>query len=227
MFQLKTFAQILLLFGLINNVTINAQEKEKFAEPGNLIKIKINNFSDLNDPKFRCFPENDSWEAVRTFDNQVIIIFSTNVKGTYTFVLAGNKDNKTILSIYTIIIGPKPGPEPNPSPPEPIIEGKYTKDLRPIYLTSPDNKSLLKLIEIYSLLANKTNNITSYKQLSEVLAQTTKEILGETSLINLRDKVALILQTDLANRNATVYDPEKAKLIFIELAKSLKPLISN
>lgn len=209
------------------------------VKPGSMVKIDITNVDAVNDPKIQCSPENSEWAAMRDFsgNNPVILFFpSADSAGkTFTFVVAGNKDNKTVLTLHTITVEgvPKPvPPEPKPVPPEPKPAGKYTDVLTPAYMVSPDEDSLIKLIMTYEAVADQSSKLTSYKQCNDVLAAATTKVMGETpgnrtKLVAVRDKVANILQADLANRNSTVYDSAATKALFLEIAKSLKPLVKN
>jgi quinol monooxygenase YgiN len=200
------------------------------VEPGDLVRIMITEISDLNDPKFQCVPPNDKWVAVKSFDNQAMIIFSTKTPGTYTFGLAGNKDNKTYLILKQVIVGVLPEPlPPNPPPPVPPTPnpgGKYTTILSAPYMVSPDNDSLIKLISVYKSMAAQAKSISNYSQMMAALVASTKDTLtSETKLRGVRDAVADILQNDLANRNSIAYDAAKTEAIFNELANSLKALV--
>jgi hypothetical protein len=74
-------------------------------------------------------------------------------------------------------------------------------------------------------MAQNSGSLVNYRQMADALASATKAAIGELDLRAVRDKVADILQNDLANRNSQVYDPVATKTIFEELAKSLEPLL--
>lgn len=191
-------------------------------ETGELARINIDGIKGLHDPKLECFPKNDSWEAVQRLDGSPVILFYTKKEGIYTFIVAGNKDNKTYFEIFQIQVGKTPNPGPGPSPPPPGPEGKYTQRLRSFYLVNPDENGLTKLIGVYRAMASQSNQISSYKQMNEALALATKAAIGDISLRGVRDEVALILQSDLANRNSTAYNAAATANIFNELVKSLE-----
>jgi hypothetical protein len=206
------------------------------VKAGELVKISVSEIADLNDPKFQCVPDNVNWFAVKSFDGQAMILFATTKPGTYTFSMAGNKDNKTFAILKQVkVIGSDPGPptppgpvppNPPPVPPDPIKPGKYTSMLSAPYMVSPDNTRLLKLIGVYEAMAAQAKTITNYKQMMSALADSAKEALGgETPLRGVRDKVAEILQDDLANRGSAPYDAKKTEAIFTEIAFSLMPLV--
>ena len=83
-----------------------------YVEPGELCRIQIDGLDALNDPKIKCFPENQSWEAIRRLDGSPTVLFYTKKEGSYTFVIAGNKDNKTVLTVHQVIVGRGPIPPP-------------------------------------------------------------------------------------------------------------------
>jgi len=226
---------IWLLF-LATNV-IQAQTKTEgpnAIEPGTLARITIQGLDELNDPKIECYPKNDQWEAVKRLDGTPVILFYTSQKtvGTFNFVIAGNKDNKTTLIVHEVTVGVSPpvppGPIPVPPGPIPVPDGKYTTKLRSVYMVAPDNANLIKLIDVYTSMANQSGNISNYRQMATALETSVKNKLDNTTTLQpLKDAVAEILQTDLANRNSTPYDAAAAKTIFLELAKSLQPLVNK
>jgi hypothetical protein len=221
---LNKLVQIVILF--LCNSSLFGQPKfdgPRQIEPGELARISIEGIKGLNDPKIDCVPKNDSWEAMQRLDGSPVILFYTRKEGTYTFIVVGNKDNKTYFDVFTVIVGKPLPPGPTPGPPD----GKYTSQLRSQYLVSPDNTSLIKLIAVYQSMGNRAAQVENYKQLSDALASATKTAIGEVTLRGVRDSVALILQNDLANRNATKYDPVAASAIFKELANSLSPLLEK
>lgn len=225
----KLFSAVLLNLLLVNALVGQLKtDGPVYVEPGELARIAVTGLEGLNDPKIECFPPNTSWEAVRRLDGSPTILFYTKKEGTYNFVVAGNKDNKTILVLHQVTVGraPPPGPGPKP-PPVPDEGGKYTKDLRAPYLVNPDNNSLIKLISVYESMASQASTMMSFKQMHDALKSATEMSVGPTALKGVRDAVAVILQTDLANRNAVKYDPVATKAIFNELATSLKPLLEK
>lgn len=200
----------------------------KQTDVGKVVRINIDGLKGLNDPKMACVPENDAWEAVQKLNGDPLLLFFPDKEGLYTFIIAGNKDNKTYFTTFQVQVGkgPAPGPQPGPTPvPGPVEKGKYTDRLRSPYLVSPNNASLLKLIAVYRSMAQNSGSMTSYKQAQDALAAATKSAIGELDLRNVRDTVADILQADLANRASATYDPVATKAIFDELAKSLTPLL--
>lgn len=203
-------------------------EGPQTIEVGELARINIDGIKGLNDPKIKCIPENSSWEAVQRLDGSPVIVFFTKKAGLYTFIVAGNKDSKTYFESFQVQVGAAPEPlPPPPPPPPPSVAGKYTKRLTSPYMVNPDNSSLLKLIGIYQSVAGRAGEVQTYKQLETALAKATGEALGQTALRGVRDEAALILQTDLAPRNAVQYDPVATSNVFNELAKSLTPLLEK
>lgn len=197
------------------------------GQPGDLIKIKITEFKDLNDPKVICTPENEKWEVIKNLDGDLVIIFATKDPGIYNFTIAGNKENKTYLAGHAVQIGnnPIPPPGPGPVPPGPV-PGKYSAELRPIYMVSPNKVALSKLITVYRAVGSKASSMTTWKNLELVLVNSTKEVLAPTDLSALRTATSEILQRDLTNRGGVPYDAAKAAIIFEDLAKSLEALES-
>jgi len=221
--SLRKLAQKVLLITFLAMPSVSLaqikMEGPKQIEAGELARINIDGIKGLNDPKIECFPKNDSWEAVQRLDGSPVIIFYTKKEGIYTFIVAGNKDNKTYFVIFQIQVGKPDVPTPGP--------GKYTQRLRSLYLVNPDEAGLTKLFSVYKSMAAQSDKITSYKQMNDALALATKGAIGEISLRGVRDEVALILQTDLANRNSMTYNATATSTIFLELAKSLSALLEG
>lgn len=233
--SLRKLVQKLLLTGLFLALPSNifAAGPVKMSgpanvEPGELARISIEGIKGLNDPKITCIPENDSWEAMQKLNGDPVLLLFTKKSGLYTFVVAGNKDNLTYFATFQVQVGKNPGPLPPGPGPDPLpIPGKYTEQLRSAYMVSPNNASLSKLIAVYKSVASNAGSVVNYKQMNDALAAATKSAIGELDLRGVRDKVADILQADLANRNSQTYDPVATRAIFEELAKSLTPLLDQ
>jgi hypothetical protein len=230
--SLRKLAQKLLLFGVFLGPSSNifATTPLKMSgpinvEPGELAAISISGIKGLNDPKITCIPENSSWKAMQELNGDPVLLLFTKKSGLYTFIVAGNKDNLTYFATFQVQVGKSP--VPGPQPPDPSVSGKYTKQLTSVYLVSPNNTSLSKLISVYQAMASNSGSVVNYKQMNDALATATKSAIGDLDLRGLRDAVALILQSDLANRNSQTYDPAATKAIFEELAKSLTPLLEG
>lgn len=230
--SLRKLAQKLLLMsvflGLPSNIFATGLVKMSGptnVEVGELARISIEGIKDLNDPKITCIPENDSWEAMQKLNGDPVLLLFTKKSGLYTFIVAGNKDNLTYFATFQVQVGPVTPPGPVPPVPGPV--GKYTEQLRSAYTVSPNNASLSKLIAVYKSMASNSANITNYKQMNDALATATKSAIGDLDLRGVRDKVASILQEDLANRNSQTYDSAATKAILEELAKSLTPLLEG
>jgi len=225
--SLRKLAQKVLLITFLAMPSVSLaqikMEGPKQIEAGELARINIDGIKGLNDPKIECFPKNDSWEAVQRLDGSPVIIFYTKKEGIYTFIVAGNKENKTYFVIFQIQVG-KAVPVPDVPTPGP---GKYTQRLRSLYLVNPDEAGLTKLVSVYKSMAAQSAQITSYKQMNDALALATKGAIGDITLRGVRDEVALILQTDLANRNSMTYNATATSTIFLELAKSLSALLEG
>jgi hypothetical protein len=237
----KLAQKVILLVTFLSLTTVFPQEGHagdlisvtgpRQTEVGHIVRINIDGLKGLNDPKIACVPTNDNWEAVQKLNGDPMLLFFPDQEGLYTFIMAGNKDNKTVFSTFQVQVGkpapkpPGPGPGPDPKPPEPVVNGKYTDQLRSPYLVSPNNASLSKLIAVYKSMAQNSGSLVNYRQMADALASATKAAIGELDLRAVRDKVADILQNDLASRNSQTYDPVATKAIFEELAKSLAPLL--
>ncbi len=236
--KFKTVGQIVLLTVFLNCPFLIAAPKftgPTSVKPGTLTKLSIDGIDGLNDPKIECSPTSHNWTAVRDFFNKnPVILFmptSDDTGKTFNFVVAGNKDSKTFLTIHVITVEGvvPPGPEPKPPGPEPGPEpkppgGKYTEELKSAYLVNPDAQSLAKLIGVYEAMSNHSGMFTNYRIMWETLIKSTAEAVGPNKLTAVRDKVALILQRDLADRASDAYDPKLAAKVFKDLADSLKPL---
>jgi hypothetical protein len=228
MMSLRKLVQILLLTGILPGACFGQLKFEgpRQVEPGELARIAIDGVKGLNDPKIECVPKNTAWEAVQRLDGSPVIIFYTKQEGIYTFIVVGNKDNKTYLETFTLVVG-RLVPPPPPLPPVPVTIGKYTKRLSSPYQVSPDNESLSKLIGVYQAIANRAAQMQNYKQVESVLADSTEKAIGKTALRAVRDEVSVILQADLAVRGSTTYDSVATMTIFTELVKSLTPLLEK
>lgn len=120
-------------------------EGPKEATTGYRIKAKLT--LDVVDPKIDCFPSNDDWVAGQDFSGNKYIDFVPGKKSVpagqksqlYTFVVAGNKANKTYLELWQVTV--TPDGEVIPPTPAPDATQLY-KDLFAAYKVSPNATAL-------------------------------------------------------------------------------------
>lgn len=131
-------------------------EGPKEATTGYRVKAKLT--ADVADLQIKCFPSNDDWYAVQDLSGNKFIDFVPGKKSVpagqssqlYTFVVAGNKANKTYLELWEVVV--KPDGEVIP-PPKPVPEPEKTqlyKDLFAAYKVSPSADALKLHIKLYT-----------------------------------------------------------------------------
>lgn len=182
-------------------------EGPKDATVGYRVKAKLT--ADVTDMKLKCFPSNDDWMGVVDFEGQKWIDFvpGRRILGDagqpklFTFVIAGNKANKTYLETWEVMVNPDGEviPPPKPKPPEP--ESQLSKDLKAAYLVNPNEQAKTKLIAVYTKLINDSPKITSFKQAAEQLSKETPAAIG-TDLQSVRDVVAEYLVANLGRQGS-------------------------
>lgn len=186
----------------------------KKAEPKTLVKLKIEGEVG-KDPQIVCIPENEDYEIVKNLKDELVIIFVPQQSKDYTFILASNKAEKTVLLLHSIIIG-------TPTPPPDPVNNPYFNDLKGAYLVSPDKASLNVLIEIYTQVGTtKFNNGT---EASQALKTVTDNRLPKTSLRTVRDQVATIMAKDVASTTDTFWNQNQFELVFKNIIAALKLL---
>lgn len=171
---------IALLSVMIANTFAFAQikiEGPKEATVGYRVKAKLT--LDVTDPQVKCFPANDDWYAVQDLSGQKYIDFVPGKKSVpsgqksqlYTFVVAGNKGNKTFLETYEVTVLPDGEVAPPPTPkPEPEKTALY-KDFLAAYKVSPNADSLKLHIKLYEEFLNdvKSDKFSSAKAAGDSL----------------------------------------------------------
>jgi hypothetical protein len=120
----KLAQKVILVVTFLCLTTVSPQEgyaevTVRQTEVGRVVRINIDGLKGLNDPKIDCVPKNDNWEAIQKLNGDPMLLFFPDTEGLYTFVMAGNKDNKTFYHTFQVQVGkgPKPpGPGPGPGP---------------------------------------------------------------------------------------------------------------
>ena len=127
---------------------INAQVKidgPKEATVGYRVKAKLT--LDVLDPQIKCFPTNDDWYPVQDLSGNKFIDFVPGKKVipdgqdsiVFTFVVSGNKDNKTYLEIWQVKIIPDEESTPLPKP---NSSSQLYKELLAAYKVAPNASAL-------------------------------------------------------------------------------------
>lgn len=181
-------------------------EGPKEGTVGYRVKAKLS--ADVTDMKLKCFPANDDWMGVVDFEGQKWIDFVPGKKllapgeksKLFTFVVAGNKANKTYLETWEVVVLPDgevaPVPVPVPTPDSPLM-----KDLKAAYLVFPNAASKAKLITVYEKLAADAPKLTSFKQAADQLSRETPLAIG-MDLQPVRDVVADYLVTNVGRQGS-------------------------
>ena len=185
----KVLVLIVLLIN-VNNMFGQKIEAPEKGETKTLIRLKI--VGDVGkDPSIVCIPNNKDYEVCRDLNGNLQILFVPQKVNSYNFILASNKDSKTILLIHTIDITEVDPPKPLPNP------NKYFGVLKTAYQVSPDPENLKVLIEIYKTVSS--TNFTTGNEATTTLKTITSQKLTTTQLRSVRDAVAKILTEDLNN----------------------------
>lgn len=200
----------ILAFGSVANAQIKV-EGPKEGTVGYRVKAKLT--TDVADMKLKCFPANDDWMGVVDFEGQKWIDFVPGRKllapgeksKLFTFVVAGNKANKTFLETWEVVISPDgevtPVPVPNPPGPTPAPDTQLMKDLKAAYLVFPNDAAKTKLIGVYVKLVVDAPKLTSFKQAADQLSRETPAAIG-TDLQAVRDVVAEYLVANVGRQGS-------------------------
>lgn len=215
---LIVFASLLLLpLNAFSQIKI---EGDKNATVGYMLKLKLTQL-DVTDPQIKCFPDNPDWIATKDFANQAWIIFVPGKKSIpvgqssalYTFVIAGNKENKTYLETFEVIVRSdesEPAPSPNPS--------ELFKDLKAAYLVSPDEEGKAQLIKVYEAFLQDIINdkFKSFKEAGDSLAE-----VAPKRLQKVKDVVANYF---VKNVGQSGWNKDKLSTAVTEVITALKKL---
>lgn len=178
------------------------------------------------DPQFACSPSNNDWKALKTLDGELVIIFTPTKDATYTFIVASNKENKTLLDAKTIVIGVGPTPVIPVPDEEAKKPGKYEDRLKAAYMVSPDSDNLKLLIK--SLNDTKASSYTTLADAAKDLkAKTTADGLGDSSspiLRKVRDEIKSIIVEEFGEDGSKPFNAASYKKTLDEIVKSLKKL---
>lgn len=188
----------------------NAQIKidgPKEATTGYRVKAKLT--LDVTDPQIKCFPANDDWYAVQDLSGAKFIDFVPGRKSVpegqsqqlYTFVVAGNKANKTYLELWEVVVKPDgevipPAPKPKPIPPD--EQTQLYKDMFAAYKVFPSASGLKFHREKYAefLAEVKADKYTSAAAAGNALADKFK---ASSDLKGVREVVTDYLQKNAGN----------------------------
>lgn len=174
-------------------------------------RVKAKLTADVTDLKLKCFPANEDWMGVVDFEGQKWIDFVPGKKilgdagqpKLFTFVIAGNKANKTYLEAWEVVINPDGEviPPPKPPGPTPAPDSQLMKDLKAAYLVSPNEASKAKLIGVYTKLIADAPQFKSFKEAAASLSAATPAAIG-TDLQSVRDVVADYLVTNVGRQGS-------------------------
>lgn len=183
-------------------------EGPKEATTGYRVKAKLT--LDVMDPKIECFPANDDWFAVQDFSGNKYIDFVPGKKAVpagqshqlYTFVIAGNKANKTYLMLWEVVVKPdgppEPAPPPKPKPIPPDQQSQLYKDMFAAYKVNPSGSALrLHQVKYAEFLAEvKQEKYTSANAAGSALAHKFADV---SELKGVREVVTDYLQKHAGN----------------------------
>jgi hypothetical protein len=194
-------------FVLILAFDANAQikiEGPKEATTGYRVKAKLT--LDVTDPKIDCFPSNDDWYAVQDLSGNKYIDFVPGRKSVpagqksqlYTFVVAGNKANKTYLELWQVTVTPDGEVIPPPKPVPPDEQTQLYKDMLAAYKVFPSASGLRFHKEKYKefLEEVKADKYTSASAAGTALA---KKFESSSDLKGVREVVTDYLQKHAGN----------------------------
>lgn len=185
---------------------------------------------DVTDPQIKCFPANNDWIAVQDFSGQKYIDFVPGRKSLaageksklYTFVVAGNKANKTYLETWEVIISPDGEP---PTPDDANRRSTLYKTLLAAYQVAPSGENKAKLIVLLEahLKDTKDSKYISFREAHEGLKAIAKKYLGDNDLRPLRDAISDYLSTKVSQKGS-VWDKDKLVSAMTEIIVAVKAL---
>lgn len=225
MFRKATLMFVLLCLPSLANAQLSI-DGPKTGTMGYRSKAKLQ--IDVNDPKLTCAPANDDWMAVQDFTGQKYIDFVPGKallmgpdgkfqSRLFTFTVAGNKENKTYLQTWEILITPDsdvvPTPVPTPVPvPVPTPNSDLDNAIQSSYLVSPDATALSRLTDVYidfkaQVDANKfANNKDAHTYLQSKSAPIGTALQGVRNTVTLHFAAAAPRETqwDQAKLSAAI-----------------------
>lgn len=163
------------------------------SEPGDLVIIKATGTTG-NDPKFDCFPNNTSWQAIKFLDNSYGIVFSTKTPGKYTFCLAVNLNSKTAMKCHTITIGNPvpvpPGPNPIPPGPGPVPNDPFYQTLLKAYQADNSPKdSKIAFSKVFNEAVKAVDSAETSGDLMSATLKIASELVPKGTLTNTKQVV--------------------------------------
>lgn len=223
-------SKLILACTLITCFTFSNVQAQEITGPStgevrDLITLTLEKLPDgVQDLKIICSEHKlgDGYQVFRGFDGTIMIQVFSKIPQTFTFVVAANKDQKTLVTTKTIIIGtptpvppgpgPQPGPDPNPGPTTDLA-----KRFLPFYKVSPNDSARLQMAMIYKTMA--TTPYTNYQQ-AGIDLQKRSEPLKE-DLKSLRDEIKKYLIEKLGKDTGTQWDQPLFSKTFLEIAQAL------
>jgi hypothetical protein len=176
-------------------------EGPKEATTGYRVKAKMT--LDVTDPQVKCFPANDDWYAVQDLAGNKYIDFVPGKRSVpagqksqlYTFVIAGNKGNKTYLETWEITVNTDEEVIPPPVVPE-TAKSQIYKDLFAAYKVSPNAAALRLHVKLYTEFLDevKADKYNTARGAGDALKSKFKDV---KDLQSVEDVVADYLQKNV------------------------------
>lgn len=191
----------------------------KERNPGSLIIISAKGTKGSNF-RFDCFPKNSDWMAVKFYsstagEEDFGIVFSTDVEGTYYFVMAvANSKGDLALATHVVKVGkggpgPDPGPGPKPPPPDPppptdpffkAMSDGYTTDLAAGVGTKQQKSDLAAVYKAAATITTQDKTLTKVTQVFDVMRAAAKQKgIPDGALPGLRDAIQAQIKVWLPN----------------------------
>ena len=217
-------------------------EGPKEATVGYRTKAKLT--LDVTDPQIKCFPANDDWMGIQDFAGTKYIDFVPGKKllgkdadgkaiksKLYTFVVAGNKANKTYLETWEVIVyadgeeAPDVPVPPKPPTPDEITKTQLYKDMLAAYQVNPSATSKATLLEVYGLYLESVKNdkFMTNREADADLRALTKKYLPNSEIQGVRDTVADYLLANVGKQAAT-YNKAKLQTAMERVIATLKAI---
>ena len=211
------------LIALIVTSSLYSQEVTitgpKIRNIGHSVYLKIKH--DGNDLKVACFPKNEEWLVLKQQDDSLAIHFNTETAGTYTFAVAVNKDNKTMVVQHQVTVGPKVPVPPGPGPLTPFefsLQEAYTKDKGTIEQVKQLSANyLVAITDLIPKAENERDLQTKMKALND-------STITQTALPNVRRVIADHVNSVLSRVPTDPVDQAKTTAEWQLISDSLKKI---